>query len=102
MTSMNTWKRSTELAQITEQVLERMGLIEASDYESLRPVVQEVMRLSGCTLPTARHEVARHIRRTRGVIVGGESYRVVSISKLPGPTDAEIVPRGLIAPTEGE
>lgn len=99
---MNTYSRSNELDTHARAVLLEMGLALETDYIKLRPAVVELQARAGCQNQTARRVIARNIRRDHGLIVrtGGKEYRVVSITELPHPEDAEPVPLAMIAPAE--
>jgi hypothetical protein len=96
---MNTYARSIELDAIAAEVLAEMGLEYETDYIKLRPAVDELRSRTGIQVSSARTVIARHLRKTRGLVVrsDGKFYRVVSITDLPHPPDAEPVPLVLVA-----
>lgn len=104
---MNTYARSLELDALAADVLAALGLEYETDFVKLRPAVNEFRARSGIQIPTARKVIARHLRKTRGLVVrsDGNLYRVIDVSTLPHPADAEPIPLVLVAPmvspTEG-
>lgn len=96
---MNPHTRSTELDTHARAVLAELGLALETDYVKLQPAVAELQARAGCQNQTARRVIARNIRKLHGLIVrtGGKNYRVVSITDLPHPPDAEPVHLVLVA-----
>lgn len=95
---MNPHSRSAELDTLAREVLADLGLALETDHVKLLPAVELLQARAGCQQHTARRVIARNMRK-RGLIVrtGGVDYRVVSITTLPHPPDAEPVPLILVA-----
>lgn len=78
---MNTHARSIELTQMASAIAEASG-VTGTDYETWRPIVNELMRQAGVSRATARCVIARLIRKERRQIIGQSSTEIAGLPPL--------------------